>query len=313
MGSNNMDENFFLDIPDAALEALNFEQDGSQNHPIGFPEITDEDLSSVIPQEEMLKGRALKGAKKFPSEAAAVGSKGIKHTDFEQPCTSKSLIAQSPQPLKRGKKFPSEAAAVGSKGIKHTDFEQPCTSKSLIEQNQPALKKAKKSTSKTASVFRAGGKGLRPPAFEPPKATSTTFKNHGKRGEGGKAPRFQQTYASPTQSALKINNSVEGTMSRGGFEQGEEVNPQALGTRKSLATNNNLPVGLAASVAACNELFSVCSSLKRLIDKKFSKLILEVFQKQNFPEERVVLDQKIADTRALIEKVESALKGEGRG
>ncbi|XP_030398643.1 uncharacterized protein LOC115639806 isoform X2 [Gopherus evgoodei] len=294
MRSNNMDENFFLDIPDAALEALNF------------------DLSSVIPQEEMLKGRALKGAKKFPSEAAAVGSKGIKHTDFEQPCTSKSLIAQSPQPLKRGKKFPSEAAAVGSKGIKHTDFEQPCTSKSLIEQSQPALKKAKKSTSKTASVLRAGGKGLRHPAFEPPKATSTTFKNLGKRGGGGKAPRFQQTCASPTQSALKINNSVEGTVSRGGFEQGEEVNPQALGTRKTLATNN-LPVGLAASVAACNELFSVCSSLKRLIDKKFSKLILEVFQKQNFPEERVVLDQKIADTRALIEKVESALKGEGRG
>ncbi|XP_050791534.1 uncharacterized protein LOC127041340 isoform X2 [Gopherus flavomarginatus] len=87
MGSKNMDENFFLAIPDAALEALNFEQDGSQNHPIGFPEITDEDISSVIPQEEMLKGRALKGAKKFPSEAAAVGSKDNGTRRKNVPCS----------------------------------------------------------------------------------------------------------------------------------------------------------------------------------------------------------------------------------
>ncbi|CAM2109413.1 unnamed protein product [Caretta caretta] len=66
------DEAVFLDIPDSALEVLNREQDGSQNQQTAFPEMTEDDLSSVISQEETLKG-----TKKFRSESATVGSKGV--------------------------------------------------------------------------------------------------------------------------------------------------------------------------------------------------------------------------------------------
>ncbi|XP_050808921.1 uncharacterized protein LOC127051082 [Gopherus flavomarginatus] len=122
------DETFFLDIPDSALEALNFEQDGSQHQQTGFPEITEDNFSSVIPQEEMLKERSLKGAKKFLSESATVGNKGIK-----------------PPPM---------------------ILNNPAQSNPSLH-SQMVLKRAKKSTSETATVSRGGEKGLRPPYVEP--------------------------------------------------------------------------------------------------------------------------------------------------
>ncbi|CAM5176857.1 unnamed protein product [Eretmochelys imbricata] len=118
------DEAIFLDIPDSALEVLNREQDGSQNQQTAFPEMTEDDLSSVIPQEEMLKG-----TKKFPSESATVGSKGMRHFDFEH---IQNLITQNQPSLKRAKKSTTKTAAYRSKGVNpppHPHFDLPCTTR----------------------------------------------------------------------------------------------------------------------------------------------------------------------------------------
>ncbi|XP_039391631.1 uncharacterized protein LOC120403855 isoform X2 [Mauremys reevesii] len=99
------------------------EQDGSQNQQTGFPEITEDDLSSVIPQEETLKERSLKGAKKQGNQP--------RHTILNNPAQPNPSL-HSQLVLKRAKKSTSETATVsrgGEKGIRPPDVEPPCTSR----------------------------------------------------------------------------------------------------------------------------------------------------------------------------------------
>lgn len=52
--------------------------------------------------------------------------------------------------------------------------------------------------------------------------------------------------------------------------------------------------------------------VRQLLEKTFPRLVLEVMQKQNFPEDSGDLAQKLAETKKMIENLENWSNGEGR-